>query len=126
VLFQLTTELLPVFCVDPFIIIASCLGCSALARKKGHSGLLFAILNAVVVIGAELTGALAGLLVGMKLDPFLNKDTAIKPLIGGAIGGLVFGILLMFIVISLVPDRNRGLLPPRRRRPKIRDDEPFS
>lgn len=113
------------FCLDPFIIFASCFGCANLARKKGHSGILFAFLNAVVVIGSELTGVCVGLLIGLIHDPFLNKDTAVTPLIGGAVGGLIFGMLLMLIVMKMVPTRYQESSPRRRPRHSEYDEPHF-
>ena len=91
------------FCVDFFLILSTSFRSAAVARRKGHSGLLFGVLHALVTFSAELSGILAGLLVGFKVDPDMDKNSATGPILMGAAGGLVFGLLLMFLVVGLLP-----------------------
>lgn len=71
----------------------------------------------MVVIASEGAGVLTGLLIGFKNDPFLDKQSAMKPMLFGAGGGLAFGIILMLIVVGLLPagtsseQRNRRFRP---------------
>ena len=91
------------FCFDLILVIFTALRTATTAHRKGWSGLLFGFIHAVVVIASEGAGVMTGLLIGFKDDPFLDKQTAMKPMLFGAGGGLAFGIILMMIVVGLLP-----------------------
>ena len=93
-------------CFDIIVIIASTFGIAARARNKGHTGFLFGIIHAFFAIGSEITGVMAGLLIGLLNDPNLNKETATMPIFTGAATGLTVGILFMFMVVGLLPRLN--------------------
>jgi hypothetical protein len=104
-----------VFCVDFFLILSTSFRSAAVARRKGHSGLGFGLLHAGVVFAAEISGLATGLLVGFKVDPFMDKNSATGPILMGAAGGLGFGVLLMFLVVGLLPTTADAPRPRPRR-----------
>ena len=88
------------------VVIASASGSASIARRKGHRGYVFGFLHSAFVFSSAVTGMMMGLFIGLKLDPFLDKSTAIAPLLWGSGGGLAFGTLFMFLVVRLLPDRS--------------------
>jgi hypothetical protein len=111
-----------VFCFDLIIVIFSALRTATTAHRKGWSGLLFGIVHAMVVMASEGAGVMTGLFIGFKNDPFLDKQTAMKPMLFGAGGGLAFGIILMLIVIGLLPPKTSKEKQNRRFRALESDD----
>lgn len=110
------------FCFDLILVIVTTLRTAITAHRKGWSGLLFGFVHAVVVFAAEGAGVMTGLLIGFQNDPFLNKETAMKPMLIGAGGGLAFGIILMLIVVGLLPSGSVKEKQNRRFRPLESDD----
>lgn len=90
-------------CFDLILVIFTASRTATAAHRKGWSGLLFGFVHAMVVIASEGAGVMTGLLIGFKNDPFLDKQSAMKPMLFGAGGGLAFGIILMMIVAGLLP-----------------------
>lgn len=110
------------FCFDLILVIVTSLRTATSAHRKGQSGLLFGIIHAGVVMASEGAGVMTGLLIGFKNDPFLDKQTAMKPMLFGAGGGLAFGIILMMIVAGLLPVGSRKETRGRRYRALESDD----